>query len=53
MVAATDREQALYREASGFPPVMEIVAEMPGSKLEGFLAAGHAAALTGWFDDRR
>ncbi len=30
------------------PPVMEIVAEMPGSKIEGFLAAGHAAAITGW-----
>jgi hydrogenase expression/formation protein HypD len=36
------------------PPVMEIVAEMPGSKIEGFLAAGHAATITGlavfeWF----
>ena len=30
------------------PPVMEIVAEMPGSRVEGFLAAGHAAAITGW-----
>ncbi|HTR20012.1 MAG TPA: hydrogenase formation protein HypD [Gemmatimonadales bacterium] len=30
------------------PPVMEIVAEMPGNKVEGFLAAGHAAAITGW-----
>jgi len=30
------------------PPVMEIVAEMPGTKIEGFLAAGHAAAITGW-----
>ena len=29
------------------PPVMEIVAEMPGSRIEGFLAAGHAAAITG------
>ncbi len=35
------------------PPVMEIVAEMPGSRVEGFLAAGHAATITGWgiFDD--
>jgi hydrogenase expression/formation protein HypD len=35
------------------PPVMEIVAEMPGSRIEGFLAAGHAATITGWgiFDD--
>ena len=30
------------------PPVMEIVAEMPGSRIEGFLAAGHAATITGF-----
>ncbi|MGD8318365.1 MAG: hydrogenase formation protein HypD [Myxococcales bacterium] len=30
------------------PPVMEIVAEMPETKIEGFLAAGHAATITGW-----
>jgi len=30
------------------PPVMEIVAEMPDTRVEGFLAAGHAAAITGW-----
>ena len=29
------------------PPVMEIVAEMPGTQIEGFLAAGHAATITG------
>ena len=29
------------------PPVMEIVAEMPESRIEGFLAAGHAATITG------
>jgi hydrogenase expression/formation protein HypD len=29
------------------PPVMEIVAEMPQTRVEGFLAAGHAAAITG------
>ena len=29
------------------PPAMEVVAEMPGSHIEGFLAAGHAAAITG------
>ncbi|MEW6321081.1 MAG: hydrogenase formation protein HypD [Acidobacteriota bacterium] len=35
------------------PPVMEIVSEMPGSRVEGFLAAGHAATITGWriFED--
>jgi hydrogenase expression/formation protein HypD len=30
------------------PPVMEIVAEMPENRVEGFLAAGHAASITGW-----
>lgn len=30
------------------PPVMEIVAEMPATRIEGFLAAGHAATITGW-----
>jgi hydrogenase expression/formation protein HypD len=30
------------------PPVMEIVAEMPETRIEGFLAAGHAATITGW-----
>jgi hydrogenase expression/formation protein HypD len=29
------------------PPVMEIVAEMPRTRVEGFLAAGHAAIITG------
>ena len=29
------------------PPVMEIVAEMPDTSVEGFLAAGHAATITG------
>ena len=30
------------------PPVMEIVSEMPETRVEGFLAAGHAASITGW-----
>ncbi len=30
------------------PPAMEIVAEMPETRVEGFLAAGHAATITGW-----
>ena len=29
------------------PPAMEIVAGMPDSKVEGFIAAGHAATITG------
>jgi len=30
------------------PPAMELVARMPGIEVEGFLAAGHAATITGW-----
>jgi len=30
------------------PPAMEIVCRMPGSRVEGYLAAGHAATITGW-----
>ncbi|HOG30381.1 MAG TPA: hydrogenase formation protein HypD, partial [Vicinamibacterales bacterium] len=30
------------------PPAMDVVAGIPGSKVEGFLAAGHAATITGW-----
>src|SRR3954452_11798084 len=30
------------------PPAMEIVAAIPGSRIEGFIAAGHAATITGW-----
>jgi hydrogenase expression/formation protein HypD len=30
------------------PPAMEIVAALPDTKIEGFLAAGHAAIVTGW-----
>jgi len=30
------------------PPAMDIVAATPGLAVEGFLAAGHAATITGW-----
>ena len=30
------------------PPAMEVVAALPQSRVEGFLAAGHAATITGW-----
>lgn len=30
------------------PPAMEIVAALPDTRIEGFLAAGHAAVVTGW-----
>jgi hydrogenase expression/formation protein HypD len=30
------------------PPAMEVVAEMPDTEIDGFLAAGHAATITGY-----
>lgn len=30
------------------PPAMELVAQIPHTRVEGFLAAGHAATITGW-----
>ncbi len=30
------------------PPAMDVVAGIPGSRVEGFIAAGHAATITGW-----
>ncbi|MGD8697964.1 MAG: hydrogenase formation protein HypD [Gemmatimonadales bacterium] len=30
------------------PPAMELVAQIPETRVEGFLAAGHAATITGW-----
>jgi hydrogenase expression/formation protein HypD len=30
------------------PPAMEIVAGLPQTRVEGYLAAGHAATITGW-----
>lgn len=30
------------------PPAMEVVASLPDTRIEGFLAAGHAAIVTGW-----
>jgi hydrogenase expression/formation protein HypD len=30
------------------PPAMDVVAGIPGTRVEGFLAAGHAATITGW-----
>ena len=30
------------------PPAMDLVAQIPETQVEGFLAAGHAATITGW-----
>jgi hydrogenase expression/formation protein HypD len=48
LLADPPRNLSILSAHKYIPPVMEIVAEMPGSKIEGFLAAGHAATITGW-----
>lgn len=48
LLAGTPPNFSVLSAHKYIPPVMEIVAEMPGSRVEGFLAAGHAAAITGW-----
>ena len=48
LLAGTPANFSVLSAHKYIPPVMEIVAEMPGSRVEGFLAAGHAATITGW-----
>jgi hydrogenase expression/formation protein HypD len=47
LVADPPKNLSILSAHKYIPPVMEIVAEMPGTKVEGFLAAGHAATITG------
>ena len=48
VLAGVPRTFSVLSAHKYIPPVMEIVAEMPETKVEGFLAAGHAATITGW-----
>ncbi len=48
LLAGVPKNFSILSAHKYIPPVMEIVAEMPGSKIEGFLAAGHAATITGY-----
>ncbi|HSF14945.1 MAG TPA: hydrogenase formation protein HypD [Vicinamibacteria bacterium] len=48
MLAGPPKNFSVLSAHKYIPPVMEIVAEMPSSRVEGFLAAGHAATITGW-----
>ncbi len=48
VLAGVPRNFSVLSAHKYIPPVMEIVAEMPETKVEGFLAAGHAATITGW-----
>jgi hydrogenase expression/formation protein HypD len=47
LLAGVPRNFSVLSAHKYIPPAMEIVAEMPGNRVEGFLAAGHAAAITG------
>ena len=47
VLAGVPRNFSILSAHKYIPPAMEIVAEMPENKVEGFLAAGHAAAITG------
>jgi hydrogenase expression/formation protein HypD len=48
VLAGLPRNLSILSAHKYIPPAMEIVAEMPETKVEGFLAAGHAATITGW-----
>ncbi len=47
VLAGVPRNFSILSAHKYIPPAMEIVAEMPDTRVEGFLAAGHAAAITG------
>jgi hydrogenase expression/formation protein HypD len=38
----------VYSAHKWVPAAMEVVAASPGSRVQGYLAAGHAATITGW-----
>jgi hydrogenase expression/formation protein HypD len=48
ILAGPPRNFSVLSAHKYIPPVMEIIAEMPERHVEGFLAAGHAATITGW-----
>ena len=48
ILAGPPRNFSILSAHKYIPPAMELVAEMPATRIEGFLAAGHAATITGW-----
>jgi hydrogenase expression/formation protein HypD len=48
LLSATPPNFSVLSAHKYVPPAMEIVAGIPQSRVEGFLAAGHAATITGW-----
>jgi hydrogenase expression/formation protein HypD len=53
VLAGPPRNFSVLSAHKYIPPAMEVVASLPDSRVEGFLAAGHAATITGWglFED--
>ncbi len=47
LIAGVPKNFSVLSAHKYIPPVMEIVSEMPDTRVEGFLAAGHAATITG------
>jgi hydrogenase expression/formation protein HypD len=47
-LAAPPRNLSILSVHKYVPAAMELVAESPETRIEGYLAAGHAAAITGW-----
>ena len=47
-LAAPPRNLSILSVHKYVPAAMELVAESPETAIEGYLAAGHAAAITGW-----
>jgi hydrogenase expression/formation protein HypD len=47
LLAGTPPNLSVLSAHKYVPPAMEVVAGIPGSRVEGFLAAGHAATITG------
>lgn len=39
---------SVYSAHKYVPPAMQVVAALPDTRVQGFLAAGHAAVITGW-----
>ena len=48
VVAGLPTNLSIYSAHKYIPPAMEIVAEMPETRIRGYLAAGHAATITGF-----
>ena len=48
VLAGTPSNFSILSAHKYVPAAMEVVAEMPVTRVEGFLAAGHAATITGW-----